>query len=197
MSNKEGKALPKSIDKIILAAQECFYQHGYSAANVSLIGRYANISRATIYKNFDSKETLFRAVLEEHIAQNNVALSEYVSSKGDFWQDTEAFIFSRCEGLFEEIPNAIIRSELIHTCQLFCHDMLLANQYAVEEAITKRLEVEIQQGKLSLDKMNITIEDFAKVIESAPIGIALSDIDDNSANLIKHIFRIFKASSTN
>lgn len=189
--------MSKSVDKIILAAQECFYQHGYSAANVSLIGRYASISRATIYKNFDSKEALFRAVVEEHIAQNNVALSEYSDSEGDFWQETEAFIFGRCEGLFEEIPNAVIRSELIHTCQMFCHDLLLTNQYSVEEAITKRLEQEVQQGKLSLDKMNITIEGFAKVIESAPIGIALSNIDDTSVSLIKNMFRIFKASATN
>jgi len=189
--------LPKSIEKIILAAQECFYQHGYCAANVSLIGRYANISRATIYKNFDSKEAIFRAVVEDHIAQSDQALADYLNSTNDFWQDTENYILGRCKGLFEDISSSIIRSELIHAGHLYCQDLLLANQHFVEKVIVKRLNREIQQGKLSLDKCGISVEDFARVIESAPIGIAFSNIEDNTIELIKNIFHVFKASSTN
>jgi len=186
--------LPNSVEKIIIAAQACFYQHGYSAANVSLIGRYANISRATIYKNFSSKEAIFRAVVEEHITQSNIALIDYSQSKGDFWFDTEQLIYGRCQGIFDEVASSLIRSELIHAGQLYCHDLLLANKQLVQQAIIKRLEQEVTQTKLNVEQVGLSIEDFAKVIESAPIGIAFSAIEDNSKAMIKNIFQIFKMS---
>ena len=66
ISTDSFNLMPKSVEKLISSAQECFFQHGYCAANVSLIGRYAGISRATIYKNFSSKEEIITMTATNH-----------------------------------------------------------------------------------------------------------------------------------
>ena len=73
---------------------DCFFQHGYGAANISMVSRYVGISRVTIHKQFKSKELLFRAVVEQHFQQNNLLLDEYKLSEEDFWLETQALIIN-------------------------------------------------------------------------------------------------------
>ncbi|MGL1956847.1 MAG: TetR/AcrR family transcriptional regulator [Colwellia sp.] len=185
----------KSSEKIIIAAQECFFQHGYSAANVSLIARYAGISRATIYKSFCSKEALFRAVVKKHIDETEAALIIYGNSEQDFWQDTEYLIYARCKGIFDDIVSSLVRAELMHAGQLYCLDLIRANQQLEQQAIVKRLKLEIQKKRLFITNIHMSVADFAKVIESVPMGMAFSSLDQNSNELIHNIFQIFKAST--
>lgn len=183
-----------TIDKIVNAARECFFQHGYSAANVSLICRYAGISRATIYKSFSSKETIFRAVVQSHIEEKHAFLEQYELSTKDFWLDTEQLILDRCQGIFDDIPNATIRSELVHAGKTLCTDIVLAEKSALKDSITKRLITEIKAQRISLDKAKISSDEFAQLIETVPFGIVLSSMDDNSRVIIKNMFNVFKAS---
>lgn len=189
------KAMPKSTEKLIAAAQECFFQHGYYAANVSLIGRYAGISRATIYKNFSSKEEIFRAVVQNHIDENKNTLIDYAASEEGFWDDTEQLITERCQGIFDDISSHLIRSELIHAAQIQCEDILQIEIQHVQNIIKNRLAKEISQEKLSIADVGISVEQFAQVIESVPIGIAFSSMEDNNIELITHIFSVFRAST--
>lgn len=183
-------------ETILKAAQECFFQYGYAAANVSLIARYAQLSRATIYKNFCSKEVIFRHVVQNHIDQHDAELATYLCSTKEFWQETENLLLERCRGIFDDISSSIIRSELIHAGQLHCHDILLATKSLLQKAIEKRLLSEINQGNISIDKINISVADFAQVIEAVPMGIAFSNMEQNSAQLIANIFAIFKVGAT-
>lgn len=188
--------MPKSTEKLIKAAQECFFQHGYDAANVSLIGRYANLSRPTIYKNFSSKEDLFRAVVQNHFEEHQAELMAYADSDKDFWNDTEQLALGRCEGIFDEIASNIIRSELIHISQSLCQDLLQKETYKVQNVIKARLKREIAQNNLSIEHMNLTIEQFCQVIEAVPIGVAYSTMEDNTIELLKNMFVVFRASTT-
>jgi len=187
--------MPKSVEKLIEAAQECFFQHGYNAANVSLIGRYAGISRATIYKNFSSKDALFRAVIQSHIDANQELLKNYAASNDDFWEDTEHLIKQRCSGIFDDISSNMIRSELIHTGQTQCHDLIQRETHHVQGIIKERLQKEITLKRISIESVGISVEQFAQVIESVPIGIAFSSMEDNNYELIISMFCVFKAST--
>lgn len=191
----KGNLLPNTVEKIIAAASECFFQHGYSAANVSLICRYAGISRATIYKSFSSKETLFRALLEHHLTEEQVLLADYQNSKKDFWTDTEQLIVDRCQGIFDDIPNATIRSELIHNAQKICKDIITVDRQLLREAIAKRLRTELEHSRLSMSVTGLTVEDFARLVEIVPIGIVSSAEEDEARASIKHLFIVFRAST--
>lgn len=50
---------------IVLAAQDNFLKNGYSRAGMAEIARDADVSTATLYKHFASKEALFSAVVKE------------------------------------------------------------------------------------------------------------------------------------
>ena len=185
----------RSVDKIIKAARECFFQHGYSATNVSLIGRYAGISRATIYKNFSSKEALFQAMVQRQFEQYQAGLDSYTASSGDFWQETEALFIGRCQGVFDEIDSQIIRTELIHAGHSHCQTLISCERERMHHALAQRLEKEIAAGRLSLAKVDMTPILFAQVMHSIPIGVVFSSTEETNIEMIKKMLHIFKVST--
>lgn len=56
--------------EIIEAATEVFIRSGYAASNLDEVARQAGIAKGTLYRYFDDKETLFRAVLQQAIVQH-------------------------------------------------------------------------------------------------------------------------------
>lgn len=188
--------MSNSREKILTSATECFFQHGYAAANISMIARYAEISRVTIHKQFKSKETLFRAVFEKHITNSNERLKFYANSVGDFWSETETFIIARCGGLFEEIPSALIRSDLVHACQSHCQDIIQKSEIKVRETINNRIIKEIDAKRFTLQRIDMTSEEFSRVIESAPFGLALSSLEEDHPAFVGQLMKVFKASTT-
>jgi AcrR family transcriptional regulator len=65
-------------EKLIEAAEQVFVETGYGAANVDDIARRAGMSKKTIYQIFDTKETLFAAV----IAARRAALASTIEAEG-------------------------------------------------------------------------------------------------------------------
>ena len=120
--------MPSTTDKILNAAMDCFFQHGYDTANISMVSRYAGISRVTIHKQFKSKELLFRAVVEKHFQQHNILISVYSKSEINFWQETKVLTIQRCEGLFNHVSSSLVRANLIHAGQAFCKDLIQAEE---------------------------------------------------------------------
>jgi TetR/AcrR family transcriptional repressor of mexJK operon len=53
-------------ERIMRAARDMFFRHGYHGATTDMIQAAAGVSKATLYRYFPSKEQLFRASLEAH-----------------------------------------------------------------------------------------------------------------------------------
>ena len=49
------------------AARDLFIKHGFEAASMDAIAAKARVSKGTLYARYDSKEPLFRAILEGEI----------------------------------------------------------------------------------------------------------------------------------
>ncbi|MBU2869858.1 TetR/AcrR family transcriptional regulator [Colwellia sp. E2M01] len=185
-----------STEKILSSAKECFFQHGYSAANITMIAKYADISRVTIHKQFTSKEILFRAVVEQYIQENLTLLEQYALSINDFWSDTEDFLLQRCGGLFDEIPSAVIRSDLLHAGQSYCQDIIQENELRVRENIDHRISQELAAKRMTLEHINISQQEFSRVIETAPFGLALSTLNEDNKSYVKSLMKVYKAATT-
>ncbi|MDU0353429.1 TetR/AcrR family transcriptional regulator [Paraglaciecola aquimarina] len=164
----------KSTQKIFETAKTCFFQHGYTAASIAMISRYSSISRVTIHKQFSSKEVLFRAFVQNFLTEKDSDIQEYIHSTGLFWQDTYTFLAQRCTEVFESIPNAMIKSDLIHAGQSLCADLIDENRIKTRQAIQSKLQQAIANRQISLDKVNLSIEEFAANIESVAEAIMLS-----------------------
>lgn len=56
---------PQRIRRILMAAREHFYAHGFERANIDAIAADAGVSKMTVYSHFASKNGLFEAVIED------------------------------------------------------------------------------------------------------------------------------------
>ncbi len=187
--------LPSTTEKILNTAMDCFFQHGYGAANISMVSRYVGISRVTIHKQFKSKELLFRAVVEQHFQQNNLLLDEYRLSEEDFWLETQALIINRCEGIFDNVASSLIRADLLHAGQAYCKDLIQAEENLVKKCIQSRIEKEVTAKRLTLSNIDMSPAKLAEMIYFAPFGITVSVSGNDITLFVKNIITIFKAST--
>jgi TetR/AcrR family transcriptional repressor of nem operon len=187
--------LPSTTDKILSAAMDCFFQHGYDTANISMVSRYAGISRVTIHKQFKSKELLFRAVVEKHFQQHSILINVYSESETNFWQDTQVLIIQRCEGLFDHVSSSVVRANLIHAGQAFCKDLIQAEESLVKNSIQLRIEKEMSANRLTLNKIGLSTSALAETLHFAPFGITVSVSDKNNTTFVENLMAIFKAST--
>jgi AcrR family transcriptional regulator len=175
---------------------ECFFQHGYGASNISMVSRYAGISRVTIHKQFKSKEVLFRAVVEQHFQQNSIFINRYIVSDGNFWQETNALIIQRCEGLFNDVSSSLIRSDLLHAGQEFCKDIIEQEENLIKASMQARIEKEVAAKRLTLDKIHLSAQALAETLHFAPFGITVSVSAQNNIAFVSNLMAIFKAATS-
>lgn len=188
--------MPSTTDKILNTAMECFFQHGYDTANISMVSRYAGISRVTIHKQFKSKEVLFRAVLTKHFQQQNILIKIYSKSEKNFWQETQDLIIQRCEGLFNDVSSSLIRANLIHAGHAFCKDIIQAEEGLIKNSMRSRIEKEITANRLTLAKVGLTASEFAETLHFAPFGITVSISSQNNIAFVENLMAVFKASTS-
>lgn len=186
----------KSTQKIFDTAQECFFQHGYSASSIAMISRYSNVSRVTIHKQFSSKETLFRAFIQNFLLEKDTQIQAYTNNQGGFWEDTYNFLAQRCTEVFDNIPNAIIKSDLIHAGQSFCADLLDGNRIKTRLAIESRLIQAIDNQQVCLDNIKLSIKDFAVNIEAVAEGIMLLSSVQDPRQVMQQTLYIYEVASS-
>jgi TetR/AcrR family transcriptional regulator of autoinduction and epiphytic fitness len=66
---------------ILKAAREIFLKDGYSRAAMAEIAREADVSTATLYKHFDSKESLFAAVVQDAYRETDSSMFVDIAGK--------------------------------------------------------------------------------------------------------------------
>ena len=62
---------------ITAAARRCFLDVGYESCSMDAIARHADVSKATLYAHFASKEALFVAVMQTELDAHNERLGEF------------------------------------------------------------------------------------------------------------------------
>ncbi|WP_270089266.1 TetR/AcrR family transcriptional regulator [Sphingobacterium sp. SYP-B4668] len=60
----------KIVASIKKAARELFRRYGYNKTSVNELAKVANVSKATVYKYFISKELILHAILMDYIREN-------------------------------------------------------------------------------------------------------------------------------
>lgn len=188
--------MPSTTEKILDTAMDCFFQHGYGTANISMVSRHAGVSRVTIHKQFKSKEVLFREVVNKHFQQYNTLIDSYRASNTNFWPETQALIIQRCEGFFNDISSNLVRADLLHAGQAHCKDLIQNEESLVKESIQLRIEKEISAQRLTLKNVNLSAEQLAEALHFAPFGITVSVSDKDDVAFVESLMAIFKAATS-
>lgn len=80
LNREEQRALTKA--RLIASARIVFARRGFHQALLEEIAEQAGYSTGAIYANFESKEELFLAVLDDHVAARVRAVEQAVSEAG-------------------------------------------------------------------------------------------------------------------
>jgi AcrR family transcriptional regulator len=71
---------------LVESAAEQFAKRGFHAASLDEIAESAGFTRGAIYSNFDSKEELFFAVLDDHVNSQLEGFSRFFEKAGGPWE---------------------------------------------------------------------------------------------------------------
>lgn len=86
---------------ILQAAERLFALHGYSGVSMRAVAHEAGVSKANIYHHFNSKESLYQAIVRSSVAETDALIDRLANSSGDFDQRLVEFAASHLEHLFD------------------------------------------------------------------------------------------------
>jgi AcrR family transcriptional regulator len=69
-------------NQLLESAQQIFAKNGFQGASVDMIAEHAGYSKGAVYSNFESKEALFLALLEERMSEEIGELRTLLSRSG-------------------------------------------------------------------------------------------------------------------
>jgi AcrR family transcriptional regulator len=70
-------------ERILQAAEKCFIESGFQAASIAHIADTAGISAGLIYRYFDSKALIVKAIIERHLETDGACAIERLHSPDD------------------------------------------------------------------------------------------------------------------
>jgi AcrR family transcriptional regulator len=156
---------------ILDAALPVFVRHGFRKASMADIARAANISRASLYLSFSSKEELFRAGSTRAHASTMRTVEAALAGSGDIFSRIEDAIAVFHRGLiapFAASPDAV---ELFEVNMALAKDITLAARVRLVERLAQALADAQTAGAVALDRVNSKPVDIADVIVAAMDGI--------------------------
>ena len=70
-------------ERILDAAEKCFIESGFHAASMAHIAQTAGMSAGLIYRYFDSKATIVKAIIERHLETDGACAIDRLNSSED------------------------------------------------------------------------------------------------------------------
>lgn len=101
--------------RILAAAEKCFIESGFHAASIAHIARTAGISAGLIYRYFDSKALIVKAIIERHLETDATGEIDRLNSPGDVC-DAMLALFERWQRGDDPKMNAGLFLDLTAEC---------------------------------------------------------------------------------
>jgi len=103
-------------DLILDAAERLFARQGFTATTIKQIGKEANVNPALLYYYYDSKETLYRAMLQRILGQLLAHGAEAIERATSHGERIRAFIRAQAKLLAEHphFPRLFVREMVDH-----------------------------------------------------------------------------------
>jgi AcrR family transcriptional regulator len=173
-----------STDGIILIAQNTFRKYGFKKTTMDEIAFAAGKTKSTMYYYFESKEEVFKAVVEKEVAQLRSEIQEEVNGKSSSQKKLQAYIFTRMKG-FRKLGNfyELLKDEFISNLE-FAEKIRTVYDRNETEVLTQI----IQEGIDNKEFKNLNARLTARTIVIAMKGLeAPALIETNIDAFMKEI----------
>ena len=103
-------------DLILDAAEQLFARQGFTATTIKQIGKEANVNPALLYYYYDSKETLYRAMLQRILGQLLARGTDAIHRATSHAERIRAFVRAQVKLLAEHphFPRLFVREMVDH-----------------------------------------------------------------------------------
>ena len=151
LSRKEREKISRQRD-ILTAARELFLRRGYHETTLEEIARQADFGKGTIYNYFDSKEELFRSIIDQFtdeiadLIRSAIAVPGGIREKLSSYAKIIIYYSNKNSDLFRFIVQEIHRSEIMEYETTMRH--FQAKVKKINALIASLIEKEIDSKKI-------------------------------------------------
>jgi AcrR family transcriptional regulator len=163
----------KPQDRILDAATQVFFRHGFRRSSIEQAAEAAGLTRQALYHHFDSKEALFRAVIErlnEQTLAADIAAADAAEKQGGGLAD---ILVAGIDGRFRHVLGSFRGSP--HIEELYSEHLLQARDlYQKYSELyaglgVARIQRICRAQRISLRK-GMTADELARYVEMAVNG---------------------------
>ncbi len=145
---------------ILEATERVIQSRGLARATTKEIAREASCAEGTLYKHFQDKEDIFLAVIQEHLPDFVLKVSEENAGKGSLNASLQEIALAAIRYYEQLIPLAVslfADSELIERHRRWMQEQNAGPQ-RMYERVTAYIEAEQRQGRIadSLDAFSVS-----------------------------------------
>ncbi|WP_221797775.1 TetR/AcrR family transcriptional regulator [Oceanobacter mangrovi] len=142
---------------VLEAATAVFLEHGFSAATTDMIQQAAGVSKATVYKRYCNKETLFRAVLEQQCQRFHARLSECTASEADIRTTLTELGESFLQVLLSQDSLALLRTVVAEATRFpeLAHFFYMVGPQQTFNIVARYLNGAITRGEIDTSQIGV------------------------------------------
>ena len=183
----------KKRERILEAAQSCFFNYGFKRTSMEDIAKKVGISRPALYLHFQNKKAIFRA-LAEHLHQETLKQAE-IALKGEgnvFERILQAFKHRSVE-LFALVCDSTHGEELIDINGQVATDIFLAAEQKFGMMLTQALHQAENNGEIKLQNLELNAKQAAELLINSAHGLKqASNNSEDYCSLLKQLIRVFE-----
>jgi len=179
LTREEKKARTRA--QLIGAAAAVFARRGYVAASLDEVAEEAGLTKGAVYSNFDSKEDLFQAVIEDRLTEPMKDIADVIdTSIGTTEEQAQAGARAFAGVIEQEQELFLLAVEMnIHVARHPELRKAVAERYRQQTAEVARIITE--HADASGDALSLPAEQMAVAVSALSQGIALHALVDPEA----------------
>jgi TetR/AcrR family transcriptional regulator, mexJK operon transcriptional repressor len=156
-------------ERLLDAAKAVFMREGFGAARVEEIASLAGVSKTTVYRQFGTKEELFRAIVWQGMADLRGKIAQTLDPGRDF--------SSNLASLIDSLVEHMATPDSMHTSRMVIGEAIrfpdIANQFlqfviSMLEPLTGVLATAAGAGMITIDDPATAARDLLTLVTGAP-----------------------------
>ena len=180
--------------RIVDAARELFHEHGYSKVSATEIAQAIGISKKTLYKEFETKEDILRAVILPKLKESSERIDSVLANKGMPFLDKLKEVMSMIGFQHQRVSPVLSRDVFIHAPQVW------QEIHEVKQARFRKfgtlLEEGIKHGVFRSDvPAEVILRSYTAAVENLMAPQTLGELPCTAQvafqSLIKILFEVF------
>jgi AcrR family transcriptional regulator len=156
--------------RILDATMLVFRRHGFRRSSIEQVAEAAGLTRQALYHHFESKEALFRAVIERvhesAIAAEGAAVAEAETAGGDLGDILAAGMIARMSTMIASLDGSPHLEELYSQHLVLARDLYQTYAARYAERMVATISRIVRKQQLVLPQ-GLTLAEFARLVEMA------------------------------